>query len=732
MSDTETLEAPKRTRRFRTPTVLQMEAVECGAAALGIILAHHGRFVPLEELRLACGVSRDGSRASHVASAARQYGLMVQAFRIEPSHLAEMELPLIAHWGMNHFVVVEGVGKRHAWINDPGTGPRRIPIEELDRNLTGVVITATPGPDFRRGGEKPRAMSGIRRRLVGNEASFGYALGVSLLLMVPSLLVPAFSQVFVDDILVGRFDSWLEPLLYAMAGTGVVMGLLTWLQLDTLLRLETRLSVGGSARFLERLTRLPVGFFAQRHPGDVAGRVLLNDRIARLVSGDAGRGLLGLIQAVIYALVMAVYDVALTAVVVLAALVNLAALAWLGRSLSDDNQRLLSRSMRTEGLAKGGLQMIESYRASGTEGMLLAQLAGTRASVANITQGLALRRAVLEGLPAFITILAAAAVLVLGGARIMDAEMTVGQLVAFKALAVAFMGPVAMLVGVATQMQDAKANLTMLEDTLHHPLAQEFVAQEARGHGAAPVKAAAARFAGHVELRGVTFGHSRLEKPLLDNISLVIEPGRRLGIVGGSGSGKSTLALLIAGLYRPWSGEVLIDGRPIDAIPREELRREVAVVDQAGFLFDGTVRDNIAMWDPTLAGERIVDCASDAVIHGEILARRGGYAGAVSEEGRNWSGGQRARMEIARALATDPAILVMDEATAALDNRTEAMLMRNLRRRGCTMLIVAHRLNLVRDCDEVIVMERGRIIQRGRPEELAEAEGPFRAMLAHG
>lgn len=711
-------------KRVRTPTVLQMEAVECGAAALGIVLAHHGRWVPLEELRLACGVSRDGSRASHVAKAARQYGMEVQAFRIEPSHLPEMELPLIAHWGMNHFVVIEGISRTHAWLNDPATGPRRVPIAELDRNLTGVVITMSPGAGFTRGGERPRAMGGIRRRLLGNEASFGYALGVSLLLMVPALLVPAFSQVFVDDVLVGGFDRWLEPLLIAMAATGVVMALLTWLQLDTLLRLETRLSVGGSARFLDRLTRLPVGFFAQRHPGDVAGRVLLNDRVARLVSGDVGRGLLGLIQAAIYALVMAVYDVTLTLIVVLAACVNLAALAWLGRSLSDDNQRLLSRTLRTEGLAKGGLQMVESYRASGTEGLLLSQLAGARAGVANITQDLALRRALLEGLPAFITVVAAAAVLVVGGSRIMAAEMTVGQLVAFQALAMAFMGPVAMLVAVATQMQDAKANLTLLEDTMHHPLAQEFTQ--------ATPRAATARLAGHVELRDVTFGHSRLEKPLLDGVSLVIEPGRRLGIVGGSGSGKSTLALLIAGLYRPWSGQVLLDGRPIDGIAREELRREVAVVDQQGFLFDGTVRDAISMWDGTLADERLVECAQDAVVHADILARKGGYAGHVAEEGRNWSGGQRARMELARALATDPSILVLDEATAALDNRTEAQLMRNLRRRGCTMLIVAHRLNLVRDCDEVIVMERGRIIQGGRPEDLATTDGAFQRMLAHG
>jgi NHLM bacteriocin system ABC transporter peptidase/ATP-binding protein len=705
----------------RTPTLLQMEAVECGAAALGIVLAHHGRWVSLEELRVACGVSRDGSRASHVAAAARNYGMTVQAFRLEPEHLPEMELPLIAHWGMNHFVVVEGIGPRDAWINDPATGPRRIPRAELERMFTGVAITLSPGPDFRRGGEKPRAIGGILRRLRGNEASFGFVLGISLLMMIPALLVPAFSQVFVDDILVGRFDSWLEPLLWGMAATAVAMGAITWLQLDTLLRLETRLSVGGSAGFLERLTRLPVGFFAQRHPGDVTGRVLLNDRVARLVSGDVGRGLLGIISASIYALAMALYDVGLTVVVVAAAAVNLGALLWLGRSLSDDNQRLLARTLRADGLARQGLQMVESYRSSGSETMLLAQLAGARAGVANITQRLATRRALLEGLPAFITVAAGAAILVMGGARIMAGGMTVGQLVAFQALAMGFMAPVSQLVAVATQMQDARANLALLEDTMHHPLAEEFA------RPAAPP--AVARLAGRIELRGVTFGHSRLEKPLLDDVSLVVEPGRRLGIVGASGSGKSTLALLIAGLYRPWSGEVLLDGRPLSDIPREELRRQVAVVDQHGFLFDGTVRDAIAMWDPTLADERLVESAQDAAIHPDILARRGGYGGVVAEEGRNWSGGQRSRLELARALVTDPAILVLDEATAALDNRTEATVLKNLRRRGCTMLVIAHRLGLVRDCDEVLVMERGRIVQQGRPDVLAATPGPFRAML---
>jgi NHLM bacteriocin system ABC transporter peptidase/ATP-binding protein len=698
-----------------------MEAAECGAAALGIVLGHHGRWVTLEELRAACGVSRDGSRASHIAEAARGYGLAVEAFRVEPADLSGLPMPLVAHWGMNHFVVVEGSGRGGAWINDPASGPRRVSMEELDRNLSGVVLTMRPGEAFRRGGERPRVLRGLAQRLRGNGGAFGFLLGLSLLLTIPALLVPAFSQVFVDDILVARFDSWLPPLLWGMGGTAVVMGLITWLQLDLLLRLETRLSIGGSSAFLRRLAQLPVSFFAQRHPGDIAGRVMLNDRVARLVSGDAGRGLLGLVTALAYAAAMAAYAPGLAGVVVAAAAANLIALGLLGRSMADDNQRLLSRNLRSEGLARGGLRMIETYRAAGAEDQLLAQVAGTRAGAANIAQRLAVRRALLEGLPAFSAVLAAAAVLVLGGWRIMEGTMSVGQLVAFQALAMGFMGPVAQLVGVAAQMQDARANLTLLEDTLHHPRAPEFEA-------AAAVRLA--RLSGHVELRDVTFGHSRLAPPLLDRVSLRIEPGRRLGIVGGSGSGKSTLALLIAGLYRPWEGEVRIDGLALPDIPRATLRREVAVVDQAGFLFDGTVRDNIALWDPTLADERLVESARDAAIHEEILARRGGYAGAVAEEGRNWSGGQRARMELARALATEPSILVLDEATAALDNRAEAQVMANLRRRGCTMVIIAHRLALVRDCDEVIVMQAGRIVQRGHPEALAEADGPFRAMLA--
>ena len=378
---------------MRTPTVLQMEAAECGAAALGIVLGHYGRWVALEELRVACGVSRDGSRASHLAIAAEGYGLTVEAFRIDPVDLPSMPMPLIAHWGMNHFVVVEGVTRGGAWINDPAGGPRRVGAEELGRNLSGVVLTLRPGEAFRRGGERPRALHGLMQRLKGNGAAFGYLLGLSLLLIIPALLVPAFSQIFVDDVLVDRFDSWLPALLWGMAGTAVAMALLTWLQLDLLLRLETRLSILGTTGFLRRLTQLPVSFFAQRHQGDIAGRVMLNDRVARLVSGDMGRGLLGLVTALAYAIAMTAYEPGLTAVVVGAAATNILALLLLGRAMSDDNQRLLARNLRADGLARTGLRMIEDYRASGAEDQLLAQIAGARAGAANIAQRLASRRA---------------------------------------------------------------------------------------------------------------------------------------------------------------------------------------------------------------------------------------------------------------------------------------------------------------------------------------------------
>ncbi|MBO1073304.1 NHLP family bacteriocin export ABC transporter peptidase/permease/ATPase subunit [Roseomonas marmotae] len=707
-------------RRLRTPTILQMEATECGAAALGIVLAHHGLWLPLEDLRIRCGVSRDGSRASHITRAARQLGMEVQAFRAEPEALGGMALPAILHWGMDHFVVLEGGGGDQWFINDPARGPRRVDGAEFARQFTGIVLSLKPGPDFRPAGSAPSLRRALAARLDGAWPGFWFLLGVSLLLLVPGLLLPAASQVFIDQVLVAQLQSWLPGLLMAMAGLAALMAGLTWLQLRVLLRLETYLAVGGANRFLRHVLRLPVTFFAQRHSGDIASRVLLNDRLAALLAGDIGRVLLAMIGAAVYLAAMAAYDGLLALVVLGLSAINLLALRVLSRRLADDNHRLLVETGLSNGEARQGLQMLDAYKASGSEVLLLRRMMGRQARILNLRQGLAMRRALTDSLPAAIGVLSAAAVLVLGGLRVTAGEMTVGALVAFQGLMLGFAVPVQQLTALGAQIQDARAYLGLLDDTLRHPQAPEFAA----AGGSGPIR----RLEGRIGLEDIRFGHSPLAPPLLDGISLTVPVGGRLGIVGASGCGKSTLAGLIAGLHRPWSGTVRIDGRPLDEIPRAALRGSVAVVDQNLVLFDGTMRDNLGLWDATLPDERLQAAARDAAIHSDIMAR-GGYGARVAEEGRNLSGGQRARLEMARALAQDPRILLLDEATAALDPVTEAEVLANLRRRGCTMVVVAHRPSAVRDCDEIIVLEGGRIVQQGAPAALAAQPGPYRRLL---
>jgi NHLM bacteriocin system ABC transporter peptidase/ATP-binding protein len=709
--------------RRRTPTILQMEATECGAAALAIVLAHHGLWLPLETLRIYCGVSRDGSRAGNIARAARQLGLEVQAFRAEPEALRDVALPAILHWGMDHFVVLEGGGRDRWFINDPARGPIVVSGAEFARKFTGIVLTMRPGSEFRRAGAAPSLPEALSARLRGAEGGFWFLLGLSFLLLLPGLLLPAASQLFVDQILVARMRDWLPALLITMAGLAVLTAGLTFLQLRVLLRLETFLAVRGSRNFLRHMLRLPVTFFAQRHPGDIASRVGLNDRLASLLAGDIGRVLLAMIGAIVYLAAMAAYDALLAGVVLGLAMLNLLALRAVGRGLKDDNHRLLTENAMANGEARQALQMLDTYKAAGSEALVQRRMMGRQARILNLRQDLALRRALTDSLPAALGILSGAAVLVLGGLRVIQGEMTVGALVAFQGLMMSFAAPVQQLTVLGAQIQDARAYLSLLDDTLRHPEAAEFTAPGAAG--------AIRRLDGRVELEGVRFGHLPLVPPLLDGISLSIPVGGRLGIVGASGCGKSTLAGLIAGLHQPWNGTIRIDGRALDEIPRAALRGSVAVVDQNVVLFDGTLRDNLSLWDTTLSDERLQAAARDAVIHDDIMAR-GGYGARVAEEGRNLSGGQRARIEIARALAQEPRLLILDEATAALDTVTEAALLANLRRRGCTMVVVAHRPSAVRDCDEIIVLEAGRIVQQGQPALLATQDGPYRTLLQVG
>jgi NHLM bacteriocin system ABC transporter peptidase/ATP-binding protein len=710
----------------RSPTVLQMEAVECGAAALAIVLARHGRWIPLEELRVACGVSRDGSKASNVVKAARTYGLVAKGFKKEPQALRSMILPAILHWNFNHFVVLDGFRKGRVYLNDPATGPRDVSEEELDQAFTGVVLTFEPGPEFRKSGEPPRLIPALRRRLAGSRAALAFVLLAGLALAVPTLVVPVFSKVFVDSVLLENRRDWLPPLLFGMGFAAVMVGLLTWIQQVYLLRLETRMAVGSSSRFLWHVLRLPTEFFSQRYAGDISSRVGINDRVAQLLSRDLATNALGAVMIVFFAAVLFQYDAVLTLVGIAVVSLNVAALRYVSRKRVDGNRRLVQDQGKLLGTAIGGLQTIETLKATGGESDLFARWAGYQAKVVNGRQELERYTQLLDTVPPLLSAVNTALILGIGGLRVMNGSLSLGGLVAFQLLMAAFIAPVTRLVSLGGRLQMVEGDMNRLDDVLRYRLDPASAASA----GELPPAGSPVRLNGGLELRDISFGYSRLDPPLIESFSLHLKPGSRVALVGGSGSGKSTLSRLVTGLYPPWSGEILLDGRQRFEIPPGVLTGSLAAVDQNVFLFEGTVRENLTLWDATVPLPEVVAAAKDACIHEDIAARPGGYDSSVEEGGANWSGGQRQRLEIARALVGRPSILVLDEATSALDPTTESRIDQNLRRRGCTCLIVAHRLSTIRDADEIIVLEKGKVVQRGTHDELKGIEGPYARLIS--
>jgi NHLM bacteriocin system ABC transporter peptidase/ATP-binding protein len=710
----------------RSPTVLQMEAVECGAAALAIVLAHYGRWVPLEELRVACGVSRDGSKASNVVKAARTYGLLAKGFKKEPQALRSLKLPAILHWNFNHFLVLDGFHKGRVFLNDPGTGPREVTEQELDEAFTGVVMTFEPGPDFERKGDPPRLVPALRRRLTGSRAALAFVFLAGLALAVPTLVVPVFSKIFVDSVLLESRRDWLPPLLLGLGIAGLLMGLLTWLQQVYLLRLETRLAVGSSSRFLWHVLRLPTEFFSQRFAGDISSRVAINDRVAQLLSRDLATNALGAVMIVFFAAVLFQYDAVLTLLGIVVVSLNVAALRLVSRKRVDGNRRLVQDQGKLLGTAIGGLQTIETLKATGGESDLFARWAGYQAKVVNGQQELERYTQILDTVPPLLSAVNTALILGIGGLRVMNGSLSLGGLVAFQLLMAAFIAPVNRLVSLGGKLQAVEGDMNRLDDVLRYRLD----ATAGRSSGELPPAGEPVRLDGYLELRDVSFGYSRLDPPLIEGFNLSLKPGSRVALVGGSGSGKSTVSRLVTGLYAPWSGEILLDGKPRSEIPPAVLAASLATVDQNVFLFEGTVRENLTLWDATVPLPEVVAAAKDACIHEDVAARPGGYESPVDEGGANWSGGQRQRLEIARALVGRPSILVLDEATSALDPTTESRIDESLRRRGCTCLIVAHRLSTIRDADEIIVLEKGKVVQRGTHDELKGIEGPYARLIS--
>ncbi|GAA3942015.1 NHLP family bacteriocin export ABC transporter peptidase/permease/ATPase subunit [Streptomyces gulbargensis] len=701
--------------------MLQMEAVECGAAALAMVLGHFGRFVPLEELRIACGVSRDGSRASNLLKAARGYGLQAKGMQMDLAALAGVAAPAILFWEFNHYVVYDGMGRRFGrrgvHVNDPDRGRRFVTMEEFDSAFTGIVLTFEPGPAFRRGGRKPGVLAALPARLRGTSGTMAAAVLASLLLVVVGAWLPALSRTYIDLFLIGNQTSLLGVVFTAMAAALVLTATLTALQQANLLRGRVISSTLGSARFLRHLLRLPLGFYAQRSPADLVQRLRSNDAVAETLARDLAAAGVDAAVVLLYAVVLWTYDPHLTVVGVLIALLNVVALRVVLQLRATGTQKLRAESARLTNTSYSGLQLIETMKATGGEDGFFRRWAGQHATTLDVQQRLGVPGAWLAVVAPTLATLNSALILMIGGLRAVEGHLTVGLLVAFQALVTSFTAPLTRLGGVAGRIQDFAADVARLKDVENFPADPVHTRDDP---GVRP-----RRLTGHVELDGITFGHSPLDPPLLRDFSLSVGPGRQVALVGGSGSGKSTVSRLMSGLHTPWEGTIRIDGTRLEDIPRGTLAASVAFVDQDVFLFEGTVRDNVTLWDPTVPDEAVVAALQDAAVLDVVARRPGGIHSRVEQDGRNFSGGQRQRLEIARALVRRPSVMILDEVTSALDAATEQIVIDNLRRRGCACVVIAHRLSTVRDSDEILVLDRGTVVERGRHEQLVAAGGAY-------
>jgi NHLM bacteriocin system ABC transporter peptidase/ATP-binding protein len=702
-----------------------MEAVECGAAALAMVLGHHGRHVPLEELRMACGVSRDGSRASSLLKAARGYGLAAKGMQMEPAALAQVQAPAVLFWEFNHFVVYDGtgrrLGRRGVHINDPARGRRFVSPEDFDSSFTGVVLTFEPDDGFRRAGRRPGILRALPARLRGTSGTMLAALLASFLLVAVGAVLPALSRTYIDMFLIGNQTSLLPVLFASMAAMVVLTAGLTALQQANLLRGRMISSTLSSARFLRHLLRLPVTFFSQRNPAELVQRLQSNDTVAETLARDVAATGVDAVVVVLYAVLLWTYDPQLTVLGVLIALLNVVALRLVVRIRGTGVQKLRADGARLTNTSYSGLQLIETMKATGGENGYFRRWAGQHALTLDGQQRLGVPSAALAVVAPTLAALNSALILLIGGQRAADGGISIGLLVAFQALVTSFTGPVTRLNGVAGRVQDFAADMARLRDVESFPVDPLYSRREPA--------AGTRRLSGHVTLDGVTFGYSPLDKPLLTDFSLSVGPGRQVALVGGSGSGKSTVSRLISGLYKPWEGEIRIDGQRLDDISRSALSASVSFVDQDVFLFEGTVRDNVALWDPSIPDEAVVAALRDAAVHDAVSRRPGGIHSRVEQDGRNFSGGQRQRLEIARALVRGPSVLVLDEVTSALDAETEQVIIDNVRRRGCACVVIAHRLSTVRDSDEIVVLDHGTVVERGRHEDLVAAAGRYAELV---
>ena len=708
----------------RVPVVMQLEALECGAAALCMVMAYYGKWVPLEQVRIDCGVSRDGSRAKNIYMAAEHYGFSVKAFRMSPENLRDKgQFPCIIHWNMNHFVVVDGFRGRWVYLNDPARGEVKVSWEEFDRSFTGVTMIPVPGENFEPGGERRSTLDFAKRRLKGAGAAVAFVMLTTAITYLFGIANSVTSRIFMDRLLTGINKDWLYPFLSVMILLAAVQLIVAWAQTIYSLRINGKMSVIGSTTYMWKVLHLPMEFFSQRLSGDIQSRESMNASIAGTLVNTFAPLLLNTAMMVFYLVLMLRQSPLLSLIGIVTLVLN----AGVSRYISGRRMNIARVQMRDAGKLESasvtGIRMIETIKASGAENGFFQKWAGYQASVNAQTIKAARTNQFIGMIPAFFSTLASYAVLVVGVRMVMDGSFSLGAVLMFQGFLSSFMSPAMTLIGAGQTIQEMRTQMERVEDVMEYPSDENVLERETD-------QAELSKLKGNVELRNVTFGYSRLEEPLIENFSLSLKTGQRVALVGPSGCGKSTISKLVSGLYQPWSGEILFDGKPRSAFPREVMTGSVAVVDQDIILFEDTVAANIRMWDDSIQDFEIIMAARDAQIHDDITALPGGYQHKLASGGRNFSGGQRQRLEIARVLAQDPTVIILDEATSALDARTEYEVVNAVRDRGITCIVIAHRLSTVRDCDEIIVLDHGKVAERGTHEQLMALGGVYADLVA--
>ena len=709
----------------RVPPIIQMEAVECGAASLAMILAYYGKWVPLEQVRAECGVSRDGASMSNIVKAARYYGLEAKGKAIAISGLRKMEqFPCIVYWEFCHFVVLKGFRGNHALINDPARGTVKVPMEKFEESYTGMVIVLSPGENFEMGGSKPNSFSFVKKRMKGMYGAVFIIMMLAAVSSVAQILYTSVGRGFMDHILTGENPGWLTGFAIVMFISAMIVSILSILKEIELKRLEGRTAVVSSGRFMQHLLRLPMGFYSQRSVGDIQIRQRENETIMFTLMALLAPSLINILMMILYVIVMLSYSPLLTCVGVGLVLINGFVAKYISLKRKDITRSMTQDCGKQFAIMVSSFDMIETIRSVGAEDGIFTRFAGTQALVNRARVKLLKNSESLALIPQLLIQFANIAVLCIGAWMIIEGAFTSGSLLSFTGFLGLFMDPMNQIIRLGQTIQEMEVSMDRVEDVMKYPVdvpEDTFSTQEELS--------SLQKLPGRVELKNVTFGYSPLKDPLIRDFNLSLTPGKWVALVGASGSGKSTVAKLVSGLYQPWEGEISFDGVPLSGVPREQLKSSMAVVDQDIVTFEDSISDNVRLWDQSIEDFEIILACRDADIHDDITRRSEGYSGRVMSRGCNFSGGQLQRLEIARALAMDPTILVLDEATSALDAESEAKVMRSIRDRGITCIVVAHRLSTIRDCDEIIVMDHGKIAERGTHEELMNMNGVYADLI---